>query len=124
MNGVAVTAVVEAAEFRQEILRLPVSGMVFEALVIHGLGASDLVNADDQRAEILKGSDGPEVQDDQTESGKAEQCDRDLQIGIGDNRITVLLQVELLSLVEFSVFHRRKYSTMAPELSPDMPLKT
>src|SRR5215470_13191656 len=95
VNGVAIAAVIEAAKFGQEILGLAVSREIFEALVIDRLGASKLINTNDQRAEILESPDGFQVQNDQTRDGKTQQGHGDFKIVAGDNRVAVLLEVEL-----------------------------
>src|SRR5581483_5611905 len=122
MNRVAVTAVVETAEFRKEILGLPITGMIFEALVVDGLRAPELVNPNHQRAEILKGADRPQIQNYQTERSQAEQGDGDLEVVVGDHRVAVLLQVELFRFVEYRISHDMKYAMMSVEDSPDKPL--
>src|SRR6266567_2199353 len=94
MNRVAVPAVMEAAKFGQEILGFPVSRKIFQALVIDRLSASELVDPNDQRAEILESPNRPQVQNDQTQGGQTEQGHGDLEVVVGEDRVAVLLQVE------------------------------
>ena len=56
LNRVAVAAVVERAKLRQKILRFGVLRLVFEVVVVDGLGAAQIVDADHQRAEVLEGA--------------------------------------------------------------------
>src|SRR5581483_6565464 len=97
--------------------------MVFEALVIDRLSASELVNTNDQRAKVLKSSNGPHVQNNQTEGGEAKKSDGDSEEVASDDGVAVLLQVKLFRFVKFFIAHDKKYSTMAADDRPDMPLK-
>src|SRR5581483_49109 len=123
MDRVAVPAVVKAAEFGKKILRFAISGMVFQALVVDCLRPSELVNADHQGTEVAEGVDSFQVERHQPKCSQTEQCDGNSQVIAGDDRVAVLLQVVLPGFVEFPVTHGKKYSTMAADERPDMPLK-
>src|SRR5437016_13995988 len=124
MDGVPVAAIVEAAEFCEEILGLAVAGMIFEALVLDRLRASQLVDADHERTEIPESADRPQIEDYQPKRCQTKQRDGDPQIVTRDYCVTVFFEIELLGFVEFWIAHGRKYPTIdAPEDSPDIPLK-
>ena len=56
-------------------------------------------------------------------AAKQSRGDCDLEVVVGDNCVPVLLQVELFRFVELLIAHDKKYSMMAAEDKPDMPLK-
>src|SRR5581483_9346986 len=72
---------------------------------------------------VLKSSNGPHVQNNQTEGGEAKKSDGDSEEVASDDGVAVLLQVKLFRFVKFFIAHDKKYSTMAADDRPDMPLK-
>src|SRR5208337_3175204 len=66
LNRVAIAAVIEGAKLREKILRLGILGLVFEVVVVDGFGAAQVVDTDHQWAEVLEGTNGPEVDEGQS----------------------------------------------------------
>src|SRR6266576_4881845 len=56
LNCVAVAAIVERTELTQKVLRLGVLRFVLKIVVVNGFRSAEIVNADHQRTEVLKGS--------------------------------------------------------------------
>src|SRR5208283_212906 len=61
LDRVAVAAVVEGAKLGKKILRFGILGLVFKVVVVDGFGATQVVDTDHQWAEVLEGTNGPEV---------------------------------------------------------------
>src|SRR5260221_13811423 len=103
LDGVSVPAIVELAELREEIFGFGVLRFVFEVMVVDRFRAPEVVNADDQRAEILKGADGAEVDKRQRDGDQRNENERNLQIGIGHHRVTVGFEVQTLGVLKGSI---------------------
>ena len=114
LNGVAVAAVIEVAKLREEILRFGVLGLVFEVVVVDGLGAAQIVDADHQRTEVLEGANGAKVDERQRDTNDGQQRERNLEIGIRHHGITVLFEIEALGIVETLVVVHSKTLSMIP----------
>src|SRR5690242_12304489 len=71
MNRVAVAAVIQAAKFGEEVFGFSVPGKIFKAPVVDRLGASQLINANHERAEILESANRFQIENDQAQNGKA-----------------------------------------------------
>src|SRR5262249_33110445 len=128
LNGVAVAAVVERAELGQKVLRLRILRLVFKGVGVDGFGAAEGVDADHQRAEVLKKLGGS-----QGEQGGRQRYERNgsksnLQIGVGHHGITVLLEIEPLGVLETRVATHESRNSLAArartdEDPPAVPLK-
>ena len=78
-------------------------GLVFEVVIVDSLGAAEIVDADDERAKVLEGANGPEVDQGERHANEGQERERNLEIGICHHRITVLFEVEPLGILEASV---------------------
>src|SRR4051812_10511767 len=78
-------------KLRQEVPQFGRLRLVSGRVVLHCLGAADVINAHDQRLHIRVGPHRPEVQSDQSECNQGEENDRDLEIGVHHKRGAVQL---------------------------------
>src|SRR5271155_1054117 len=131
LNRVSVAAVVEGAKLREKILRFGVLRFVFKVVVVDGLGSTQIVDADDERAEILEGANGPEVDERERHANDGQQSEGNLEIGIRYHGITVLFEIEPLGILKcgISVHHITLLRTAAgaskrpADEPPAVPLK-
>ena len=72
LDGVAVAAVVELRELREKVFGFRILRFVFEVVVVDGFGAAEVVDADDQRAEVLEGTNGAQI-DERERDGRRER---------------------------------------------------
>ncbi len=77
LDCVAVAPVVERAKLGPEMFA---SGLVFKIVVVDGLRAAQVIDADDEQAEVLKGADRTEINEGQTDSDKRDQNQRNLEV--------------------------------------------
>src|ERR1035438_6992605 len=100
LDGEAIAPVVEIGELRKEILGLGVLRLVFEIVVVNGLGPAQVVDADDQRAEILEGANGPQIDQCKHDGDERKQHKGTFEVGIGHHRVTAGFKVEALGVVK------------------------
>src|SRR5271156_1079842 len=100
LNRVAVAAIVEGAKLGQEIFRLGVLRFVFQVVVVDSFGSAEVIDADDERAKILEGADGPEVNEREGHTNDGQERESNLEIGVGHHGIPVLFEVESLGVLE------------------------
>ena len=124
LNRVAIAAVVEGAKLRQKIFRFRILGFVFEVVVVDGLGPPEIVNANHQRAEILKGANGFQIDQSQARGHQRNEDESNLQVGVGHHGIPVLFEVEPLGVLEVRVaLHPSTFSMSTADDPPEVPLK-
>ena len=134
LNRVAVPAVIQCAKLREEIFRFHILRFVFEIVVVDGLGAAQIVDADDERAEVLECADRPQINQRQGDANDGEQCEGDLEIGVRHHRVSVRFEVEALRVVKCVIaVHQNSRaaaaaaaagaSSKAAEEPPAVPLK-
>src|SRR5579863_3742681 len=78
LNRVAVAAVIQGAKLGEKVLRFGVLGFVLEVVVVDGFGATQVVNADHQRAKVLEGANGPEIDEGQSYTDNGQQRESNL----------------------------------------------
>src|SRR4051812_12247137 len=78
-------------ELRQEVPELGWLGLVSGGVVLHGLSAADVVDANDEWLHVGVRGDGSEIERHEPESNQGEENDGDLQIRVHDQRRAVQL---------------------------------
>jgi hypothetical protein len=78
-------------------------------VIIDRLGPPEVVDADDERPEVLECANRPQINQRQGNAHNREQGESDLQVGICDHWITVLFEIEPLRIEKTGiVVHARK----------------
>src|SRR5207245_1155130 len=92
----------------------------FRPLVIRidDLGRAEVVNADHQRAEILKGSDCFQIQNRKTHSNYGNKRESNFEICVRHHGVTVLFEVEPLGILEGAVVAHGRMPPAIPPTSP------
>ena len=124
LDRVTIPLVIEGTKLSEEILRFGVLGFVFEVVVIDRLGPPKVINANDQRPEVLERADRPQINQRQRDANNGEQRESNLQIGVRHHRVTVLFEIEPFGIVKAGiVFHAKKSWRIWAEDPPEVPLK-
>ena len=93
-------------------------------MIVDGLGPADVIDADDQRPEILKRAKGAQVDQRQTHGHQGHQHKRDLQVGIGHHGVAILFEVQTLGVLKAAVVaHGTRLPSSPAEEPPAVPLK-
>ena len=89
-------------ELRQEVLQLRRLALrpVGQVVVLHRLGAADVVNPDDQRLQVLVLLDRPEVEHEQADGDERHAQQRDLEVRVHHQRRAEQLDVLALRVLE------------------------
>jgi len=100
LDCVAVATVIERAKLREEILGLGILGLVFKIMVVDRLRATEVIDPNYERAEVLEGADRAEVNEGQTDGDKRDQNQRNLEIRVRHHGIAVLFEIQPLGIME------------------------
>ena len=63
-------------------------------MIVDRFGAPEIVNANHQRTKILKGAEGPQIDERQAYGHEGKEHQGDLEIGVRHHGVTVLFEVE------------------------------
>jgi len=114
LNRVAVSAVIQRAKLREKIFRFSILRFVFEVVVVDGLGAAQIVDADDEGAEVLKGADRPQINQRQGHANHGEQREGNLEIGVRHHWVSARFEIEALCVMECVIaVHQNSLATAA-----------
>src|SRR6266852_3623487 len=100
LNRVAVSAVIERAKLREKIFRFGILRFVFKVVVVDGLGAAQIVDADDERTEVLERANRPQINQRQRYANHGEQREGNLEIGVRHHGISTRFEVKALRVME------------------------
>src|SRR5436309_730605 len=78
-------------ELREEVTQLRCLWLVLRGVVLDGLGATNTVDANDEGLHLCRACGRSEVECDQTKRDEGNEDERDLQIGVHDERGAVQL---------------------------------
>src|ERR1700739_697336 len=134
LDGVAVPPVEELREFGEKVFRFGVLWFVLEIVIIDRFCSPEVVDTDDERPEVLEGTNGTEIDEGERYGDKRYKNESDLEVGISHHRVTVRFEVEPLGVVKESIaVHHSSLAIAAPaaagasripaELPPAVPLK-
>jgi hypothetical protein len=124
LDGVAVAAVVELGELREKVFGFRVLGLVFEVVVVDGLGAAQVVDADDEGAEVLKRANGAQIDERESDADEGEERQGDLEIRVRHHGVSVGFEVEALGIMKAPLVAQERHPvSRAAEEPPAVPLK-
>ncbi len=128
VHRVVIAAVVDPRPLGEEVAVLGLLGLVGKVLVVNGFGATDIVDADDERLDAAQSSLRSIEERQGAEGDGSKNKDRQLEVGVGDDRITVLLQVFVSGLgsveprlrngLGFRFWHKRLLQGVHPSTGP------
>jgi hypothetical protein len=74
--------------------------LVLEIVVVDRFGPSEVVDANDQWAEVLKRANGSEMDKRESHSDERDQNESDFQIGVRHHRVTIGFEIQTLGVLE------------------------